>query len=116
MKKIVASLILAGAGLAQSDFALAQTSKELADLRREIETIKNGQTAIQRDLLEIKNLLLQRELQALRAGGQAGPAAPSQPQAPSAAPTQIASISIADALFKGEKNAKLALVDFTDYQ
>ena len=116
MRKIIASVILVGSILAQGDLAFSQSSKEIADLRREIEALKNGQTAIQRDLLEIKNMLLQRELQALREGGQARPAAPAQPQAPTVAPTQIASISIADALFKGEKNAKLALIDFTDYQ
>ena len=114
MRKIIASVILVGASLAHSDFALSQTGKEIADLRREIEALRNGQTAIQRDLLEIKNMLLQRELQALREGGQARPAAPAQAQAP--APTQGALINVADARFKGEKNAKLALVDFTDYQ
>ncbi len=114
MNRVVVALILAGSSLAQGNLAFSQTSKELADLRREIEAIKNGQTAIQKDLLEIKNMLLQRELQALRAGGQAGPGAPAQAQPP--APTQVAMINVADARFKGEKNAKLTLVDFTDYQ
>lgn len=115
MNRVVVALILAGLSLAQSNLGFAQTSKELADLRREIEGLRAGQTAIQRDLLEIKNMLLQRELQALRAGGQAGPGAPAQAQAPAPA-QQIAAISVADALFKGEKNAKLTLIDFTDYQ
>ncbi len=111
MKRIVVALIVAGSSLAQSNLAFAQTSKELADLRREIQALKAGQTAIQKDLLEIKNLLLQREIQALRDSGQARPAAP----APAPA-QQIAAISVADALFKGEKSAKLTLIDFTDYQ
>ena len=109
MNRIVAALILAGSSLAQCNWAFAQTSKELADLRREIQALKAGQTAIQKDLLEIKNML-QKELQALRDGGQARPAAPAP------APTQVAMINVADALFKGEKNAKLTLIDFTDYQ
>jgi len=114
MNRVVVALILAGLSLAQSNLAFSQSSKELADLRREIEGLRAGQTAIQRDLLEIKNMLLQRELQALRAGGQSAPGAPAQAQPP--APTQIAMINVADARFKGEKNAKLTLVDFTDYQ
>jgi len=114
MKRIVASLVVIAWSLVQSNLGFSQSSKELADLRREIQALKAGQTAIQKDLLEIKNLLLQREIQALKAGGQAGPGAPAQAQAP--APTQVAMINVADARFKGEKNAKLTLVDFTDYQ
>jgi hypothetical protein len=116
MNKIVASLIVIGSALAQSNLGFSQTTKEVADLRREIQALKAGQTAIQKDLLEIKNMLLQREIQALREGAQGRPAAPAQGQAPAAAPTQVAMISVADALFKGEKSATLTLVDFTDYQ
>lgn len=114
MKRVLLSLIVIGASLTHGGFAFSQTSKEIADLRREIEALKNGQTAIQKDLLEIKNMLLQRELQALREGTAGRPSAPSQ--APSPAPTQVAMINVADAMFKGEKNAKVTLVDFTDYQ
>ena len=109
MKRFLVSLVIVGSSFAQSNLAFAQSSKELAELRREIQALKAGQTAIQKDLLEIKNML-QREVQALRDGGQARPAAPAP------APAQVAMINVADARFKGEKNAKLTLVDFTDYQ
>jgi hypothetical protein len=112
MKRIVASLVVIGCSLVQSNLGFSQTSKELADLRREIQALKAGQTAIQKDLLEIKNLLLQREIQALRDGAQGRPAAP----APAPAPAQTAVISVANAPYKGEKTAKLTLIDFTDYQ
>jgi hypothetical protein len=112
MKRIVASLVVIGSILAQSSLGFSQSSKEVADLRREIQALKAGQTAIQKELLEIKNLLLQKEIQALREGAQARPAAP----APVPAPAQITVISVAEALFKGEKTAKLTLIDFTDYQ
>ena len=114
MKRILVSLVVVGASFAQSNLAFAQSAKELAELRREIQALKAGQTAIQKDLLEIKNLLLQKEIQALREGAPGRPAVPAQAQAPE--PAQVAVINVADARFKGEKNAKLTLVDFTDYQ
>jgi hypothetical protein len=113
MKRIVASLVVIGWSLVQSNLGFSQSSKEVADLRREIQALRAGQTAIQKDLLEIKNLLLQREIQALRDAGQGRPAAPAPAPVPA---QQIAVISVADAPFKGEKSAKLTLIDFTDYQ
>jgi protein-disulfide isomerase len=75
----------------------AQTS-ELEALSKEIEALKAGQQAIQRDLQEIKTLLRSRP-----AGGP--PAAPQNPI-----------ISVEGAHFKGEKTAKLTLVEFSDFQ
>jgi protein-disulfide isomerase len=74
-------------------------------------------SAIQKDLAEIKNMLLQREVQNLRdtlQGRQAAPAAPAQGQAP--APQSAIVVSIEGGAVKGDHNAKLTLVEFTDYQ
>ncbi len=79
---------------------LAQTSEELKGLRKEMEGLREGQTAIRKELQELKTLLRARP-------------APAQPQA--AAGGGIV-ISIDGAPFKGEKNAKVTLVEFTDYQ
>ena len=89
----VAALILLGAqpGLTQAP------GDDLKALRKEIEALKEGQVAIQKDLQEIKNLLRARPA-----------AAPAEPQ-------NIV-LSVTDAPFKGEKTAKLTLIDFSDYQ
>ena len=86
-------LILFGArhGMAQTP------SEELKGVRKELESLKEGQTAIQKDLQEIKTLLRIRPA-----------AAPAEPQ-------NIV-LSVADAPFKGERTAKLTLIDFSDYQ
>jgi len=78
-------------GLAQAP------SEELKGLKKEMQSLKEGQAAIQKDLQEIKNLLRAR---------------------PAAAPAEPQNIvfSVKDAPFKGEKTAKLTLIDFSDYQ
>jgi protein-disulfide isomerase len=78
---------------------LAQPSEDLKNLQKEVDVLKEGQKAIQKDLQEIKTLLRARPTAA----------------AP-AAPPKEATVSIQGALFRGEKNAKVTLVDFTDYQ
>jgi len=74
-----------------------QTSEELKALRKELETLKQGQSAIQKELQEIKSLLQGR--------------AATPPPAP-----QNVVLNIKDDPFKGEKNAKVTLVEFSDYQ
>ncbi len=72
------------------------------DLRSEIEALKEGQEAIQEELQEIKNLLSTR-------------LAP----APAAAPAPVVlniDLDIEGSPFKGDRNAKLTLIEFTDYQ
>ena len=71
---------------------------ELRSLERDIDALQDGQRALQKDLQDIKTLL------------QARPAA-----APSAEP-QNAVLTVDGAPFKGEKTAKLTLVEFTDFQ
>jgi len=118
MNRIVVAAMLVGLSFAPAEFGFAQSGKELSDLKREIEALKNGQVSIQKDLAEIKNLLLQKELQAMKDQLQGRPAqGPAQAQAPSApAPETQTMVSIDGGMSKGDKNAKLTLVEFTDFQ
>lgn len=71
--------------------------KDWQAMRREIEALKQGQAAIQKELQEIKNLLRAR------------------PTGQPAAPRDIV-LDIDGEPVKGDKNAKLVLVEFSDYQ
>jgi protein-disulfide isomerase len=73
----------------------AQSSEAL---QKEIDALKDGQQAIQKDLQEIKTLL-----RSMARGG--APAAP-----------QNVVLNVADSSFKGEKDAKVTLVEYTDFQ
>ena len=77
------------------------TLKEIQELRRDIEGLKAGQQGLQKDLQEIKTLLQTRPA----AGAPAAPALP-----------QNVVFDLDGAQIKGEKTAKLTLVEFTDYQ
>jgi len=77
--------------------------KEIQGLRRDIEGLKAGQQGLQKDLQEIKTLLQNRP-----AAAAAAPTAPAVPQ--------NLVLNLDGAPMKGEKTAKLALVEFTDYQ
>jgi protein-disulfide isomerase len=65
------------------------------DLKKDIEALKEGQKAIQKDIQEIKTLLQSR-----------------QP----AAPPQNVVLDLGKNPYKGERNAKLTLVEISDYQ
>jgi protein-disulfide isomerase len=95
MKRRKARLFL---GLALSGFlaaplALAQQSD---DLKKDIESLKESVKAIQKDLQEIKTLLQARQ----------------QPPPP----PQNVVLDLGKNPFKGERNAKLTLVEISDYQ
>ncbi len=91
------TLLGAPPGLAQDT-----SGEEGLDLRSEIEALKEGQEAIQKDLQEIKSLLSARQA-----------AAP----APAPAPTALnIDLDIEGSPFKGNRTAKLTLIEFTDYQ
>lgn len=89
---IVAGLLAATAGFAQSN----------DDLKKDVQALKEGQQAIQKDLQEIKKMLA-------AGGGAARPAAP-QEQALNAL------IDTAGEPFKGDKNAKVTVIEFSEYQ
>jgi hypothetical protein len=78
----------------------AQANPECQDLKKEIESLKQGQAGLRQDLQEIKKLI--------KATHQA-PAAPG-------GEFKEAIINIKGAPIAGNRNAKLALIEFTDYQ
>ena len=89
---IALTLLDAQPGLTQAP------SNDLKAVRKEIEALKEGQAAIQKELQEIKNLLRARPV----------PALPVE---------QVGMVlSVDGAPFKGERQAKLTLIDFSDYQ
>jgi hypothetical protein len=74
----------------------SQTADELRNLRKEIDEMKETQKAIHKDLQEIKGVLRARGL------------IEEDPQ--------NLFIDISGRPFKGDKNARLVLIDFSEYQ
>ena len=98
------SAILAGAILLIFSYTqpgFPQSGDEIKALQKEIEALKEGQKRIRRELETIKNFL--RERQTAR-GRRA------------ARPFQPVVLSTGDDPFKGDQNAKVTIVDFSDYQ
>jgi hypothetical protein len=75
---------------------LTQTSDELKSFRKELDGLKESQKAIQKDIEEIKNLLRARGF------------LPEEPK--------NLFFNIVGKPFKGDKNAKLILIEFSEYQ
>jgi len=88
-------LIISGHNLSSAQESKQVSAGEFSDLKKEIEAIKEGQKAIQKDIEEIKNLLR---------------AKPSSPE------FKEAVVSIKGDQFRGNKDAKLVLIEFFDYQ
>lgn len=74
---------------------LAQSTND--DLRREIDALKKGQQQIRQDLAELKKLLQQR-------------------RAPAGPDVAGKIFNLAANPVKGDRSARLTLVEFTDYQ
>ena len=90
-----AGLIAAALALALAMPAHAQ-QKSTDDLAKEIEALKSMLQAIQKDLQEVKGMLAAR---------------------PAPAPSGVGTVlDLGSAPVKGEKTAKLTLVEFSDYQ
>jgi protein-disulfide isomerase len=86
---LLSGFLVAARGVAQSN----------EDLKKDIQSLKEGQQAIQKDLQEIKKLI------AARPAG-----------APGGEQAMNAVISVDGEPFKGDKNAKLTLVEFSEFQ
>jgi hypothetical protein len=99
MKRLVAIAVILILTLFVTNHGFGQTGEELKSLREEIKALKEGQTAIQKDLQEIKTLLRTRQ---------------AQPQAPP--PFKETVVNIDAGHVKGDKNAKLVMIDFSEYQ
>lgn len=99
MKTTLAFAVLAWMALVliAPQISLGQSSEELRALRKELEEIKKGQSAIQKELEAIKSLLQPRQ-----------PPSPVQP-------VNVV-FTIDSDPFKGDKNARVTLIEFTDYQ
>jgi protein-disulfide isomerase len=91
-------VLLAATAMLPAPFAAAQTSDELGALRKEIEALKEGQERLRKDVQEIRTLLQ---------GARAAPVAP-QPQ--------NVVLTLDGDPVKGDRSARLVLVEFTDYQ
>jgi len=98
VKKLPVLAVVIGLTLWGAQPGLTQApSDDLKTVRKEIEGLKEGQAAIQKELQEIKTLLRARPA-----------AAPADPQ--------NVVLSVEGAPFKGDKLAKVTLIDFSDYQ
>ena len=99
MKRFAGMAVIFILTLFFTNHGFGQTCDELKSLREEMRALKEGQTAIQKDLQEIKNLLQTR---------------PAQPQGPP--PFKEAIVSIDAGHVKGRREAKLVMIDFSEYQ
>ena len=98
--RLVRCVLVAGALIALSPpLALAQTADDFGSLRKDIDALKEGQAALLRELQQIKNLLS---------------ASPPAPRAAGPAPEVV--LTVGDGPSKGKKDAKITMVEFTDYQ
>ncbi len=79
--------------------ATAQSARELEDLRRDIQELRQGQAAILKELQDLRSLLLG----ASRRGA-------------AAAPRPDGVVSVDGAAFLGNARAPVTVVEFTDYQ
>lgn len=95
MKHIALLLVLATLIVSPSP-VLAQPSEEIQALRKAIDALRESQQRIEKDLGEIKSIL--RSPQA----------------APDDEPKNL--VLTIDGPTKGERSARLVMVDFTDYQ
>src|SRR5262245_31319042 len=102
MRRAAMIAVLAAVGIALWAQGGTAQSSDVQSLKKEMDALKEGMTSIQKDLQEIKNLLKSR------------PVAAAPPTPPP--PPQEAIVSIEGSPFKGKKDAKVVLVDFTDYQ
>jgi len=95
MKKFFVFTTLIMLFLLSAQPGFAQSSKELNAVKEDIKALKEGQQAIQKDIQEIKNQLKAK---------------------PAPAEFKETVINVDGDPFKGNKDAKLAVIEFSDYQ
>jgi protein-disulfide isomerase len=98
-RKMLGPVLIALLALLPSRALLAQ-SDDVSSLKKDMQALKEGQQAIQKDIQEIKKLLAARPA--------AGGALPEQ--------AMNALINTEGEPFKGNKNAKLTLIEFSEFQ
>jgi protein-disulfide isomerase len=103
MRYFLAVAVVLCATIAAATPGLAQTSDELATIKREIDALKAGQAAMQNELQAIKSLLEQARR------------APSAADAGPAAPENI-EVTVGGAFAKGRPDARVTIVEFSDFQ
>lgn len=101
MKKYLGSLVLSMTLFLGVQPVFAQMNMEYQLLQKEIESLKQGQAGIKQDLQDIKKLIQNIK---------------SAPAAPAGDNFKEAMINIKGAPIKGDKNAKLVFMEFSDYQ
>ncbi len=97
LTKLFRALFVVVLLLLNSHQAFPQSAEELKALRKDLEELKKGQSAIQKELEAIKSLLQPRQ-----------PPPPIQP-------VNVV-FTIDSDPFKGNKSARVTLIEFTDYQ
>ena len=102
--KILVLAVTVALSLFYTDKSFSQTAKELNKFKQEIETLKAAQTGMQKDLQTIKNILQAKQ----------GPIAPPHALGPTTDNPTV--VSLQGGAIKGNRNAKITLVEFTDYQ
>jgi hypothetical protein len=95
MKRNIVSSILAIIVLFSAHICFAQPTGEIEGMKKDISALKEGQQAIQKELAEIKTILRQK---------------------PAPAEFKETVINVENDPSKGDKKAKLALIEFSDYQ
>jgi protein-disulfide isomerase len=98
MKRGLVSLILMMFLLALISPVAAKSADDINALKKEVEALKEGQKAIQKDIQDIKKQLSTKQT----------------PPAPPAFKEAI--IDLNDSPFKGKKDAKVTIAEFSDYQ
>jgi protein-disulfide isomerase len=96
---LLSSALLLASLMSLPAFA-ASTKDEVIALKEEVQELRSGQDAIQNELAEIKKMIA--------SGNQ--PSAPKQPE------FEPREISIAGAPFKGNADAQVTLIEYSDYQ
>ncbi len=99
MRIFAAAVVLVSITFFCAQGGYGQSAEDLKAIREEIKALKAGQAAIQKELQEIRKVVVTRQ---------------GEPQAP--VPFKEAIVSIEGGNTKGSERARLALIEFSEYQ